>query len=155
MLSKIKSAVDARQDGDFQIIARTDARAKYGFEAAIERAQKFSEAGADILFVEATESRDEVRALTRMLDKPQLMNIVIGGKTPALDQTELAELGFGIVLYANAALQGAALGMQRSLNQLKMHGRLDEDPNVVVPFNERQRLVNKPFYDALEMKYTD
>jgi 2-methylisocitrate lyase-like PEP mutase family enzyme len=155
MLSKIKSAVDARQDGDFQIIARTDARAKYGFEAAIERAQKFSEAGADILFVEATESRDEVRALTRMLDKPQLMNIVIGGKTPALDQTELAELGFGIVLYANAALQGAALGMQRSLNQLKMHGRLDEDPNVVVPFNERQRLVNKPFYDTLEKKYTD
>jgi 2-methylisocitrate lyase-like PEP mutase family enzyme len=155
MLSKIKSAVDARQDGDFQIIARTDARAKYGFEAAIERAQKFSEAGADILFVEAPENRDEVRALTRMLDKPQLMNIVIGGKTPALDQTELAELGFGIVLYANAALQGAALGMQRSLNQLKMHGRLDEDPNVVVPFNERQRLVNKPFYDALEMKYTD
>ena len=155
MLSKIKSAVDARQDGDFQIIARTDARAKYGFEAAIERAQKFSEAGADILFVEATESRDEVRALTRLLDKPQLMNIVIGGKTPALDQTELAELGFGIVLYANAALQGAALGMQRSLNQLKMHGRLDEDPNVVVPFNERQRLVNKPFYDALEMKYSD
>ena len=155
MLSKIKSAVDARQDGDFQIIARTDARAKYGFEAAIERAQKFSKAGADILFVEATESRDEVRALTRLLDKPQLMNIVIGGKTPALDQTELAELGFGIVLYANAALQGAALGMQRSLNQLKMHGRLDEDPNVVVPFNERQRLVNKPFYDALEMKYSD
>ena len=155
MLSKIKSAVDARQDSDFQIIARTDARAKYGFEAAIERAQKFSEAGADILFVEATESRDEVRALTRLLDKPQLMNIVIGGKTPALDQTELAELGFGIVLYANAALQGAALGMQRSLNQLKMHGRLDEDPNVVVPFNERQRLVNKPFYDALEMKYSD
>ena len=155
MLSKIKSAVDARQDGDFQIIARTDARAKYGFEAAIERAQKFSEAGADILFVEATESRDEVRALTRLLDKPQLMNIVIGGRTPALDQTELAELGFGIVLYANAALQGAALGMQRSLNQLKMHGRLDEDPNVVVPFNERQRLVNKPFYDALEMKYSD
>jgi 2-methylisocitrate lyase-like PEP mutase family enzyme len=94
MLSKIKSAVDARQDGDFQIIARTDARAKYGFEAAIERAQKFSEAGADILFVEAPENRDEVRALTRMLDKPQLMNIVIGGKTPALDQTELAELGW-------------------------------------------------------------
>lgn len=155
MLSKIKSAVDARQDGDFQIIARTDARTKYGFEAAIERAQKFSEAGADILFVEATESRDEVRALTRLLDKPQLMNIMIGGKTPALDQTELAELGFGIVLYANAALQGAVLGMQRSLNQLKMHGRLDEDPNVVVPFNERQRLVNKPFYDALEMKYSD
>ena len=153
MLSKIKSAVDARQDSNFQIIARTDARSKYGFEAAIERAQKFSEAGADILFVEATESMDEVRALTRLLDKPQLMNIVIGGKTPALDQAELAQLGFGIVLYANAALQGAALGMQKSLSQLKASGRLDEDPSVVVPFSERQRLVNKPFYDGLEKTY--
>ena len=153
MLSKIKSAVDARQDSNFQIIARTDARSKYGFEAAIERAQKFAEAGADILFVEATESMDEVRALTRLLDKPQLMNIVIGGKTPALDQAELAQLGFGIVLYANAALQGAALGMQKSLSQLKASGRLDEDPSVVVPFSERQRLVNKPFYDGLEKNY--
>lgn len=154
MLSKIKSAVDARQDRNFQIIARTDARATHGFEAAVERAQKFAEAGADILFVEATESKEEVRALTRLLDTPQLINIVIGGKTPAFDQTELAEMGFGIVLYANAALQGAALGMQRSLSQLKKQGRLEEDPNVVVPFNERQRLVNKAFYDTLEKKYT-
>ena len=153
MLSKIKAAVDARVDPDFQIIARTDARATQGFEAAIERANKFAEAGADVLFVEATESADEVRRLPQVLDRPQLMNIVIGGKTPALDQAELAQLGFGIVLYANAALQGAALGMQRSLTHLKKHGRLDEDPTVVVPFAERQRMVNKPFYDALEKKY--
>lgn len=154
MLSKIKAAVDARQDANFQIIARTDARAKYGLEAAIERAQKFSEAGADILFVEATESLEEVRSLTRLLDKPQLMNIVIGGKTPALDQSELAELGFGLVLYANAAMQGATLGMQKALTQLKSNGRLDEDPSVVVSFSERQRLVNKPFFDELEKGYT-
>ncbi len=154
MLSKIKAAVDARQDANFQIIARTDARAKYGLEAAIERAQKFSEAGADILFVEATESLEEVRSLTRLLDKPQLMNIVIGGKTPALDQSELAELGFGLVLYANAAMQGATLGMQKALTQLKTNGRLDEDPSVVVSFSERQRLVNKPFFDELEKSYT-
>ncbi len=153
MLSKIKAAVDARVDPDFQIIARTDARATQGFEAAIERANRFAEAGADVLFVEATESADEVRRLPKVLDRPQLMNIVIGGKTPALDQAELAQLGFGIVLYANAALQGAALGMQRSLSHLKKHGRLDEDATVVVPFAERQRMVNKPFYDALEKKY--
>ena len=153
MLGKIKAAVDARIDPDLQIIARTDARATQGFEAAIERAQRFAEAGADILFVEATESADEVRRLPALLDRPQLMNIVIGGKTPALDQAELARLGFGIVLYANAALQGAALGMQRSLSHLKASGRLDEDPTLVVPFQERQRMVGKPFYDALEKKY--
>jgi 2-methylisocitrate lyase-like PEP mutase family enzyme len=154
MLGKIKAAVDARLDPDLQIIARTDARATQGFDAAIERAQRFAEAGADILFVEATESADEVRRLPALLDRPQLMNIVIGGKTPALDQAELAQLGFGIVLYANAALQGAALGMQRSLSHLKASGRLDEDPTLVVPFQERQRMVGKPFYDALEKKYT-
>jgi 2-methylisocitrate lyase-like PEP mutase family enzyme len=153
MVAKIKAAVDARMDDDFQIIARTDARAKYGFEAAIERAHKFSEAGADILFIEATESADEVRRLVPLLDKPQLMNIVVGGKTPALDGDELARLGFGLVLYANAALQGAVLGMQRSLKSLKQNKRLDEDPSIVVPFKERQRLVNKPLYDELEKKY--
>jgi 2-methylisocitrate lyase-like PEP mutase family enzyme len=153
MLSKIKAAVDARQDGDFQIIARTDARATQGFEAAVERAMRFAEAGADILFVEATENADEVRELTRRLALPQVMNVVIGGKTPALDGDELGSLGFGIVLYANAALQGAVLGMQKSLRSLKERKRLDEDPAIVVPFAERQRLVDKPFYDALERRY--
>jgi 2-methylisocitrate lyase-like PEP mutase family enzyme len=153
MVSKIKAAVDARIDGDFQIIARTDARATQGFDAAIERAHCFAEAGADILFVEAAESADEVRRLPQLLDRPQLMNIVIGGKTPALDQSELARLGFGIVLYANAALQGAALGMQLSLSQLKAQGRLDEDPAVLMPFKERQRMVNKSFFDDLEKRY--
>jgi len=153
MVSKIKAAVDARQDGDFQIIARTDARATQGFEAAVERAMRFAEAGADILFVEATENADEVRQLTRRLALPQVMNVVIGGKTPALDGDELGSLGFGIVLYANAALQGAVLGMQRSLRSLKERKRLDEDPAIVVPFAERQRLVDKPFYDALERRY--
>lgn len=154
MLAKIKAAVDARVDQNFLIIARTDARAKHGFEAAIERARRFSEAGADILFIEATESADEVRRLPALLDKPQLVNIVIGGKTPTLDNDELGKLGFGIVLYANAALQGAVLGMQKSLRSLKANGRLDEDPSLVVPFNERQRLVDKPLYDELEKKYT-
>lgn len=154
MLAKIKAAVDARVDQNFLIIARTDARAKHGFEAAIDRARRFSEAGADILFIEATESADEVRRLPALLDKPQLVNIVIGGKTPTLDNDELGKLGFGIVLYANAALQGAVLGMQKSLRSLKANGRLDEDPSLVVPFNERQRLVDKPLYDELEKKYT-
>jgi 2-methylisocitrate lyase-like PEP mutase family enzyme len=83
-----------------------------------------------------------------------VINIVIGGKTPPLDGDELGALGFGIVLYANAALQGAMLGMQRSLGALKMDRRLDEDPALVVPFKERQRLVDKAFHDCLERKYS-
>jgi 2-methylisocitrate lyase-like PEP mutase family enzyme len=153
MVGKIKAAVDARQDENFQIIARTDARAVHGFDAAIERAQRFIEAGADILFVEATESIDEVRRLPPLLDRPQVINVVIGGRTPTLDGDELGALGFGIVLYANAALQGAMLGMQRSLGALKTNRRLDEDPTLVVPFEERQRLVDKAYFDRLSIKY--
>ena len=152
-VNKIKAAVDARRDPDFLIMARTDAAATLGFEAAIERAQKFSEAGADILFVEAVTTADEIRALPQRLKKPQLMNMVIGGKTPIFGAEELAGLGYGIVLYANAALQGAVAGMQKALTVLRDTRRVDEDPALVVPFAERQRLVGKPELDALEKRY--
>jgi 2-methylisocitrate lyase-like PEP mutase family enzyme len=153
MLGKIKAAVDARQDSGLLIMARTDARAVHGFEAAIERAQAFAEAGADILFVEATESADEIRALPKRVTTPQLMNMVIGGKTPIFSADELALMGYGIVLYANAALQGALAGMQRALSVLRDTHRLDEDPTLVAPFAERQRLVGKSEWDALEKRY--
>jgi 2-methylisocitrate lyase-like PEP mutase family enzyme len=154
MLAKIRAAVDARQDENFLIIGRTDSRAVLGFEAAVDRARQFAEAGADILFVEATQSLDEVRQLPKLLDKPQLINLVVGGKTPIMTAQELGDMGYGIVLYANAALQSAVLGMQRALGLLKRDGLLNEDPNLVAPFLERQRLVNKPFYDELEQKYS-
>jgi 2-methylisocitrate lyase-like PEP mutase family enzyme len=152
-VAKIKAAVDARTDPDLLILARTDACATQGFEAALERAQKFSEAGADILFVEAVTTVDEIRALPQRLARPQLMNMVIGGKTPIFSANELAGLGYGLVLYANAALQGAVAGMQKALTVLRETGRIDEDPALVVSFAERQRLVAKPALDALEAKY--
>jgi 2-methylisocitrate lyase-like PEP mutase family enzyme len=153
MVGKIKAAVDARRDPNFLIMARTDACAVHGFEAAVERARAYAEAGADILFVEAVESADEIRRLPQLLDRPQLMNMVIGGKTPLFGQKELAELGYGIVLYANAALQGAVAGMQKALTVLRDTRGLTEDPALVAPFKERQRLVGKPDWDALEKRY--
>ncbi|MEJ2800682.1 2-methylisocitrate lyase-like PEP mutase family enzyme [Comamonas sp. BIGb0124] len=153
MVDKIKAAVDARRDADFLVMARTDARSTQSFEATIERAQRYSEAGADILFVEALESQEEVRRLPQLVDKPQLMNLVIGGKTPIFNAQELGALGFGFVLYANAALQGAVAGMQKTLTVLRDEKEVQEDPQLVTPFKERQRLVNKPFWDGLEKKY--
>lgn len=153
-VSKIKAAVDARHDPDFLIMARTDACATQGFEAAIERAQKFAEAGADILFVEAVTTAEEIRALPKRLAKPQLMNMVIGGRTPIFGAEELGDLGYGIVLYANAALQGAVAGMQKALTVLRDSKRVDEDPALVTPFAERQRLVGKPEWDLLEKRYS-
>lgn len=154
MLGKIKAAVDARRDSGTLIMARTDAAAVHGFEAAIERAQLFQEAGADILFVEAVTRAEEVRILPQRLHAPQLMNMVIGGKTPIFNADELGELGFGFVLYANAALQGAVAGMQKCLGLLRDEHKVDEDPAIVAPFLERQRLVNKDFWDSLETRYT-
>jgi len=153
-VNKIKAAVDARRDSDFMVMARTDAAATLGFEAAIERAQKFAEAGADILFVEAVTKEDEVRALPQRLAKPQLMNMVIGGKTPIFGAEELGRLGFGLVLYANAALQGAVMGMQKALTTLRDEKQVLESSGLVAPFAERQRLVGKPAWDELERRYT-
>ena len=152
-VAKIKAAVDARHDENLLILARTDACAVHGFEAALERAHRYSEAGADILFVEAVTTEAEIRSLPQRLAAPQLMNMVIGGKTPIFGTDELGALGYGLVLYANAALQGAVAGMQKALGTLQQTRRLDEDPALVVSFAERQRLVRKPEMDALEQRY--
>lgn len=151
--SKIKAAVDARQNDDFLIIARTDARAVQGFEAALERAQMFIESGADMTFVEAPVSVDELRRIPQALSVPQLVNVVIGGKTPTLDASEFARMGFGLVLYANAALQGAVFGMSAALTRLRDTGRLDEDSGLVATFAQRQSLVQKDLFDELALRY--
>ena len=124
-----------------------------GALAALERAQRFAEAGADILFVEAVTRAEEIRALPQRLPTPQLMNMVIGGKTPIVDAAELGRLGYGLVLYANAALQGALAGMQQALTALRDTGQVLESSGLVTPFAERQRLVGKPRWDALEQCY--
>lgn len=151
--SKIKAAVDARRSEDFLIIARTDARAVEGFEAALERAQMFIENGADLTFVEAPVSVEELRRIPQALAVPQLVNVVIGGKTPTLDAAEFGRMGFGLVLYANAALQGALAGMSAALTRLRDTGRLDEDSGLVASFAQRQQLVQKDLFDELALRY--
>jgi 2-methylisocitrate lyase-like PEP mutase family enzyme len=153
MVQKIRAAVDSRRDGEFQIIARTDARQILGFEAALDRAEAFIEAGADITFVEAPESAEELAAIPARLGVPQLANMVFGGNTPLLEQAELAAMGFSVVLYANAALQSAIHGMQTALGALRRDGSLAAVGNLLASFDERQRVVGKPLYDALEEKY--
>jgi 2-methylisocitrate lyase-like PEP mutase family enzyme len=153
MSEKIKAAVDARTRPDFLIIARTDAIAVEGFNQAIERATRYIEAGADVMFVEAPRTAEQIREIPKRLRVPQVVNVVIGGKTPAFSQKEFAEMGYGLVLYANVALQGAIAGMQAALGELKSAGRVDEASARVASFAERQRLVKKPLYDELDRKY--
>jgi 2-methylisocitrate lyase-like PEP mutase family enzyme len=155
MVGKIKAAVDARTSQDFLIIARTDALAEHGFQSTMERAERYIEAGADLTFVEAPQNADEIRKIPQRLSVPQIVNIVVGGKTPVLGQEELAKMGYGLVLYANVALQGAIAGMQAALKQLKTAGRMDAGSETIASFAERQRLVKKPMFDELERKYSE
>lgn len=154
MMAKIRAAADARSSQDFLIIARTDARAVHGFDSAIDRATKWIEAGADVTFVEAPESLDEVNRIPALLRVPQVINMVPGGKTPIVDAAALASMRYALVLYANAALQGAIAGMQAALSELKARGLLDESSGKIASFVERQELVQKPLFDELERKYS-
>ena len=153
MVDKIKAAADARQDANLQIVARTDARAIEGFDAAIARAQAYVEAGADVTFVEAVTTEAEIRALPARLACPQFINIVYGGKTPPLAFEELDELGYGFVLYANAALQAAIAATRHVLGGLHRHGTLDSVADALASFSDRQRIVRKEHFDALERRY--
>ena len=153
MVQKIRAAADARVDRDFVIVTRTDAIAVNGFEDAMARANAFIEAGADMTFVEAPRTPEQIAAIPK-LAVPQLLNIVAGGLTPMLPRAELETMGYALVLYANAALQAAVAGMQTVLGHLKAEGSLDGVSDKLAGFAERQRLVNKPHFDALEKKYS-
>jgi 2-methylisocitrate lyase-like PEP mutase family enzyme len=153
MVGKIKAAVDARHDGDLQIIARTDARAVEGIDRAIERGHAFIEAGADVTFVEAPASIDELSRIGRELPVPQVANIVFGGKTPDPGREQLAGMGFSAVLYANAALQAALKAAYDVLGALKSEGSLASVADRLASFEERQRTVNKGRWDDFEKRY--
>lgn len=153
MVQKIHAAVDARRDDGFLVIARTDARAIEGFDAAIDRAMRYREAGADVLFVEAPQSEQELAAIPRALPGAHLCNIVHGGKTPMLAQDELARMGFGGILYANAVLQSAMLAISRTLNHLKDSGSLAGAEGQLIGFAERQQIVDFAGWTEMDRRY--
>jgi 2-methylisocitrate lyase-like PEP mutase family enzyme len=131
VVNKVKAAVDARRNG-LVVIARTDACAVESFEAAIDRAGRYIEAGADMTFVEAPATLAQLEQIPELLAAPQMLNMVLGG---------------------NAALQGAIQGMQAALRALREGGVLDKVGGLIASFAERQRLVDKSRYDALERRY--
>jgi len=151
MVTRIHAAVAARTDENLVLIGRTDARATDGLDEAIERALRYKEAGADVLFVEAPRDRAEIERIARELPGPLLLNIVKGGRTPMLPADELGALGYSLVLYANAAMRGAQL----VLASLREHGETRQVLDAMIGWSERQTLVNKPAYDSLERRYRE
>jgi len=129
MAEKIKVAVEARQDKNFLVIARTDARAGQGFDEAMRRLETYAEAGADILFFEAPQSEEEMRKACELFDLPMMANMSNGGKTPILPAKVLAEIGYALAIYPAMTSLVAAAAMERALRHLKAEG-VSQSPDI-------------------------
>lgn len=142
MVSKIMAAVDARRDNDLVIIARTDAIDVLGFEEAINRARLYRSAGADMTFVEAPTTVDQVKNIPRELEGiPQIANLVEGGKTPILPFAELEAAGYRVAVCANTALRASIRGVSQALSRIKQSTSLLENEDLIATWEERQGLV--------------
>lgn len=153
MIGKIKAAVDTRRDADMVIIARSDARAIEGLQAAIDRVNAYLEAGADVGFVEAPQSAEELAAAARQLVKPALVNIFEGGKTPVLPARELEAMGYRIGIYPSQTHRAAIAAAKRVLAVLKRDGDTAAIEGELATFNDREEAVNARHWRELETKY--
>ena len=141
MIAKLRAALDARTDSDFVLIARTDARAIEGLDAAIERANVYAEVGADLIFVEAPQNRDELARIAKEISKPQLANMLVGGVTPILSAVELQDLGFKIVVSPVESLAMMAHAIHHLAQVMMLQGRVDLLSDQMWTFEELKQLL--------------
>ncbi|MDD1760437.1 MAG: oxaloacetate decarboxylase, partial [Methanothrix sp.] len=141
MVSKIKAALDARQDPDFIIMARTDAIAVNGIDDAIQRANLYNDAGADLIFVEAPESVEQMRRIIREVDAYHLVNMLPGGRTPLLNARELQEIGYSAVAYATACTYTIAKAIKELFESIHKTGTTAGFEDRMMRFDEFNRLV--------------
>ena len=153
MVGKIKAAVDTRRDADLVIIARSDARAIEGLEAAIDRVNTYLEAGADVGFVEAPQSVEELRIVGKSVRGPALVNVFEGGKTPMLGATELEEMGFRLGIYPSQTHRAAIRAAQRVLAAMKRDGDTSAVEAELATFQEREDAVGTARWRELEERY--
>lgn len=154
MVQKIHAAVDARRDPDFIIIARTDANAVHGLNDAIERAQAYREAGADIIFIEAPRSVEELQTITKTFpDTPLLFNWVESGKTPMLSLQEIHTLGFKLVIFPVSMLFAATHAMLALLETLKQGQTSTPFAAHMVTFPQFTDTIGLPAIQQLEQTY--
>jgi carboxyvinyl-carboxyphosphonate phosphorylmutase len=156
MVEKVRAAVKARDSEDFVIIARTDARAVEGMDGALERARLYREAGADVLFVEAPQSEEEISAVAEAFpDVPLLFNWVESGKTPPVPLKRLKELGFRLVIFPVSALLAATRSVQEVLAAIRADGSPIEVLDKLPPFGEFVDIIGLPEIQKLEERFTD
>lgn len=153
MTQKLRAAVDARDDEDFVLIARTDARAVHGFENAVERSHAYLDAGADVIFFEAPESIEELERAAEAIDAPLLANMTEGGKTPMLSASELEALGYDIALFPATGFKAMLKTLQEVYGEIVRSGSQREVLDRLVTWEGRNDITGLDQITALEQRY--
>ncbi|MCV0430539.1 isocitrate lyase/PEP mutase family protein [Nitrosopumilus sp.] len=150
---KLSAAIDARENKDFIIVARTDARATKGLDEAIERGKQNKKTGADAVFVEAPRSVDEMKKIGKEIKAPLVANMIEGGATPLSSAETLSKMGFNIVLYPLSVLYANTFATMNILQELKKSGNTTKYKQKVVNFDQFNDLVELPKFRKMEKKY--
>lgn len=153
MVGKIKAAVDTRRDRDLVIIARTDSRAVEGLNSALDRMNAYLEAGADLGFVEAPQSVEELAAIPKAIAKPAVANVFEGGKTPALPASALEAMGYRLGIYPSQTHRAAIAAAKKVLAALKRDGHTEAVEHELATFNDREEAVDTARWRAIETHY--
>jgi carboxyvinyl-carboxyphosphonate phosphorylmutase len=153
-LSKLKAALEARHSKEFIIVARTDARAPIGLDEAIERGKAYRKAGADVIFVEAPRSIEELKKIADEIDAPLVANMIEDGVTPNLPANELLKLGYRVAVFPLSALYCATFAMRQVLTELKNTGSTRDARNMMVTFKDFNQFMDLDRFIDLEKRYT-
>lgn len=151
---KLQAAIDAREDSEFIIVARTDSLAQFGIEEAIERGKEYKRIGADVIFIEAPKTIDQMELIAKEIKAPLLANMIEEGITPNLTANQLKKMGFKMVVFPLSALYSATFAIKQTLQTLKKTGTTKELKNKMITFQEFNDLVNLSAYNKLEKKYS-
>ncbi|MFL6308526.1 MAG: oxaloacetate decarboxylase [Nitrososphaera sp.] len=152
-LPKLKAALEARHSKEFIIVARTDARAPIGLDEAIERGKAYRKAGADVIFVEAPRSVEELKKVADEIDAPLVANMIEDGVTPNLPATELLKLGYRVAVFPLSALYCATFAMRQVLTELRNTGATRDARNMMVTFKDFNQFMDLDRFIDLEKRY--
>jgi 2-methylisocitrate lyase-like PEP mutase family enzyme len=153
MAQKIRAARDAATDADLVLIARTDALAVEGLDAAIERGQAYAEAGADVVFIEAPETETQMETIARRISAPKLINMFQGGKTPLVPLGRLRSLGYRIVIIPSDLQRAAIRAMEQVLDAIRSDGTSAARAGAMATFKERESVIGTDTYLELDRRY--
>lgn len=152
-IQKLRAAVTASENKDFIIVARTDARAPLGIDEAIKRGKMYRKEGADVVFVEAPQSEEELREIPKKINAPLLANMIENGVTPTFSADELKSMGYSMVVFPLSGLYAATYAMKKIFSHLKSNGTTKGCTDTMLDFNEFNELVELPKFMQMEKKY--